>query len=229
MALVFERPSTRTRLSFEAGVVELGGHPLILRGDELQLSRGESLRDLALVLSRQVHAVGVRTGAHATVEELARHGSIPVVNMLTADHHPCQALADLFTLRERFGELRGSEAGLRGRRQQRRALAGRAGRAGRRGGHGVPRPTATGSSRRRRAAGRRPGGGGGRRQRRVRRRVGVDGRRGHRRRAPRRAGALPPGRRAARPRRRPTRSPCTACPRTPARRSAPRCCTASAS
>ena len=107
LALVFDRPSTRTRLSFEAGVVELGGHPLILRGDELQLSRGESLRDLALVLSRQVHAVGVRTGAHSTVEELARHGSIPVVNMLTADHHPCQALADLFTLRERFGELRG--------------------------------------------------------------------------------------------------------------------------
>jgi ornithine carbamoyltransferase len=107
VALVFDRPSTRTRLSFEAGVVEMGGHPLVLRGDELQLSRGESLRDLALVLSRQVHAVGVRTGVHSTVEELARHGSIPVVNMLTADHHPCQALADLFTLRERFGELPG--------------------------------------------------------------------------------------------------------------------------
>jgi ornithine carbamoyltransferase len=107
VALVFDRPSTRTRLSFEVGVVEMGGHALVLRGDELQLSRGESLRDLALVLSRQVHAVGVRTGPHATVEELARHGSIPVVNMLTADHHPCQALADLFTLRERFGELRG--------------------------------------------------------------------------------------------------------------------------
>ena len=107
VALVFDRPSTRTRLSFEAGVVEMGGHPLVLRGDELQLSRGESLRDLALVLSRQVHVVGVRTGAHTTVEELAHHGSIPVVNMLTADHHPCQALADLFTLRERFGELDG--------------------------------------------------------------------------------------------------------------------------
>jgi len=107
VALVFDRPSTRTRLSFEAGVVEMGGHPLVLRGDELQLSRGESLRDLALVLSGQVHAVGVRTGAHSTVEELARYGSIPVVNMLTADHHPCQALADLFTLRERFGELEG--------------------------------------------------------------------------------------------------------------------------
>jgi ornithine carbamoyltransferase len=107
VALVFERPSTRTRLSFDVGVHELGGHPLILRPDELQVSRGESLRDLALVLSRMVHAVGVRTGPHEAVEELAGHASIPVVNMLTRDHHPCQALADLVTLRERFGRLEG--------------------------------------------------------------------------------------------------------------------------
>jgi ornithine carbamoyltransferase len=107
VALVFDKPSTRTRVSFEAGVVELGGHPIVLRSDELQLSRGESLRDFALVLGRQVHAVGLRTGPHERVEELAAHSEIPVVNMLTADHHPCQALADLFTLREAFGGLDG--------------------------------------------------------------------------------------------------------------------------
>ena len=103
MALVFERPSTRTRVSFEVGVVELGGHPLVLREGELQLSRGESVRDTALVLSRFVHAICVRTGPHAVLEELAEHGIVPVINMLTRDHHPCQALADLLTLRERFG------------------------------------------------------------------------------------------------------------------------------
>jgi len=107
VALLFEKPSTRTRVSFEAGVVELGGHPLVLRGDELQLSRGESPRDTALVLSRQVHALGVRTGDHAIAEQLAEHADIPVVNMLTARHHPCQALADLLTLREEFGTLDG--------------------------------------------------------------------------------------------------------------------------
>jgi ornithine carbamoyltransferase len=107
VALVFEKPSTRTRVSFEAGVVELGGYPIALRPDELQLSRGESPRDTALVLSRQVHAVGVRTGDDALVEELAEHASIPVFNMLTARHHPCQALADLLTLRETFGTLEG--------------------------------------------------------------------------------------------------------------------------
>jgi ornithine carbamoyltransferase len=107
VALLFEKPSTRTRVSFEAGVVELGGHPLVLRGEELQLSRGESPRDTALVLSRQVHALGVRTGDHAVVEELAENASIPVINMLTPRHHPCQALADLLTLREEFGRLEG--------------------------------------------------------------------------------------------------------------------------
>lgn len=108
VALLFEKPSTRTRLSFEAGVVELGGHPVVLRADELQLSRGESPRDTALVLSRQVHAVGVRNGDHAVLEELAEHAEIPVVNMLTPRHHPCQALADLLTLREELGTLEGA-------------------------------------------------------------------------------------------------------------------------
>jgi ornithine carbamoyltransferase len=107
VALLFEKPSTRTRVSFETGVYELGGHSLVLREGELQLARGESPRDTALVLSRMVHAIGVRTGAHEAVVELARHASVPVINMLTRDHHPCQALADLTTLRERFGSLEG--------------------------------------------------------------------------------------------------------------------------
>ena len=107
VALVFEAPSTRTRVSFEVGVAELGGTPVLLRGDELQVSRGESPRDTAIVLSRFVHAIGVRTGNHAPLEELAQYGTVPVVNMLTRDHHPCQALADLLTLHERFGRLDG--------------------------------------------------------------------------------------------------------------------------
>jgi len=107
VALVFDRPSTRTRVSFETGVYELGGRPLVLREGELQLSRGESPRDTALVLSRMVHAIAIRTGPHETVEELAEYSDIPVINMLTREHHPCQVLADLVTLRERFGRLDG--------------------------------------------------------------------------------------------------------------------------
>jgi ornithine carbamoyltransferase len=107
MALIFERPSTRTRVSFEVGVFELGGHPVILREGEMQISRGESVRDTGLILSRFVHMVGVRTGPQEVLNELAKHASIPVINMLTRDHHPCQALADLMTLRERFGQLDG--------------------------------------------------------------------------------------------------------------------------
>jgi len=107
VALVFDKPSTRTRVSFETGVHELGGYPLVLRQGELQMARGESPRDVALVLSRMVHAIGIRTGSHETVTQLAEHASIPVVNMLTEEHHPCQALADLMTLLERFGTLGG--------------------------------------------------------------------------------------------------------------------------
>jgi ornithine carbamoyltransferase len=107
VALIFQRPSTRTRLSFEAGIAELGGHPTLLRTEDLQLSRGESVRDTAYVLSRHTAAVGVRTGPDEFVAELAGHSSVPVFNMLTAGHHPCQALADLLTLRETFGRLQG--------------------------------------------------------------------------------------------------------------------------
>jgi ornithine carbamoyltransferase len=107
VALVFEKPSTRTRVSFEVGVTELGGTPLVLRGDELQLARGESVADTARVMSRYVHAVVIRAGSHDGVVELAAGAAVPVVNGLTSEHHPCQALADLLTLRERFGELEG--------------------------------------------------------------------------------------------------------------------------
>jgi ornithine carbamoyltransferase len=105
VALIFEKPSTRTRLSFEVGVDELGGHAAVLRSDELQLARGEALRDTAYVLARHVCAVGVRTGPDAMLAELAEHSAVPVFNMLTALHHPCQALADLLTLREACGSL----------------------------------------------------------------------------------------------------------------------------
>jgi ornithine carbamoyltransferase len=107
VALVFEKPSTRTRVSFEVGVAELGGTPVVLRGDELQLTRGESFGDTGRVLSRYVHGIVIRSGSDERVRELADGASVPVVNGLTQGHHPCQALADLLTLRERFGELEG--------------------------------------------------------------------------------------------------------------------------
>ncbi len=107
IALVFQAPSTRTRTSFEAGIAELGGHPMVLRTEDTQLTRGESVRDTAYILSRNAAAIGIRTPSDELVGELAAHASVPVINMLTALHHPCQALADLMTLREAFGELRG--------------------------------------------------------------------------------------------------------------------------
>jgi ornithine carbamoyltransferase len=107
VALVFEKPSTRTRVSMEVAVAQLGGTPLVLREGETQLSRGESLRDFALVLSRYVDAIAVRTAPHETLEDLAEHATVPVINLLTAQHHPLQVLADLLTLRERFGRLEG--------------------------------------------------------------------------------------------------------------------------
>ncbi len=104
IALIFERPSTRTRVSFEVGIVELGGTPIVLRSDELQLGRGESIGDTARVLSRYVDAIVVRSGSHESVDELAAGSDVPVINALTPLHHPCQALADLMTLHESFGD-----------------------------------------------------------------------------------------------------------------------------
>ncbi|HTU83983.1 MAG TPA: ornithine carbamoyltransferase [Solirubrobacteraceae bacterium] len=107
VALIFEKPSTRTRVSFEAGVTELGGHPMVLRSEDLQLSRGESARDTAYVLSRHVAAIGIRTGREELIADVAAHASVPVINMLSPRHHPIQVLADLLTLREAFGQLDG--------------------------------------------------------------------------------------------------------------------------
>ncbi|HEU4706635.1 MAG TPA: ornithine carbamoyltransferase [Solirubrobacterales bacterium] len=107
VALVFEKPSTRTRISFDVGVAELGAHGVVLRGDELQLARGESIGDTARVLSRYVDAIVIRSGSHEAVAELADGAAVPVVNALTPLHHPCQVLADLLTMRERFGDLQG--------------------------------------------------------------------------------------------------------------------------
>jgi ornithine carbamoyltransferase len=107
VALYFERPSTRTRISFQVGISELGGNPIPLRADELQLGRGESVKDTALMLSRFVHGVVIRSGSDETVLELAEHSEVPVINGLTPRHHPCQALADLTTLAERFEDLNG--------------------------------------------------------------------------------------------------------------------------
>jgi ornithine carbamoyltransferase len=107
IALLFQQPSTRTRTSFETGIVEMGGHPMVLRGAELQLTRGESVRDTALVLSRHVAAIGLRTGDEDELRQLAEHATVPVINLLSPLHHPCQALADLLTLQQAYGDLQG--------------------------------------------------------------------------------------------------------------------------
>jgi ornithine carbamoyltransferase len=107
VGLIFERPSTRTRISLEVGVAELGGNAVVLRGEELQLTRGESMGDTARVLSRYLDAIAIRSSSHQAVVEFAEASEVPVVNALTPAHHPCQALADLMTLEERFGDLEG--------------------------------------------------------------------------------------------------------------------------
>jgi ornithine carbamoyltransferase len=107
LGMIFQKPSTRTRVSFEVGIAQLGGTGLYLAASDLQLGRGETIRDTAVVLSRYLDAIMIRTFAQADVEELARHASIPVINGLTDDEHPCQALADVMTIRERLGRLEG--------------------------------------------------------------------------------------------------------------------------
>ncbi|MGI8426895.1 MAG: ornithine carbamoyltransferase [Actinomycetota bacterium] len=105
VGLIFEKPSTRTRISFEAAVYEMGGHPVAVRGDELQLGRGETLEDTGRVLSRYLAALVVRTFGQDRLEGLADAATIPVINALSDMEHPCQALGDVMTITERFGDL----------------------------------------------------------------------------------------------------------------------------
>jgi len=107
VAVIFEKPSTRTRLSFEAGIAELGGHPIIVDARTTQIGRGETIEDTAAVLSRYVRAIVIRTFGQDRIEALAAASSVPVVNALTDYAHPCQALADLQTIREKKGGLAG--------------------------------------------------------------------------------------------------------------------------
>lgn len=116
-ALIFNKSSTRTRVSFEVGLHELGAYPLFLNRNDIQLGRGESIGDTARVLSRFAHGVIIRTHAHRDVEEFARHSSIPVINALTDFLHPCQVYADAFTAAERWAGSKGDMlASLRGRK-----------------------------------------------------------------------------------------------------------------
>jgi ornithine carbamoyltransferase len=107
LGMVFDKPSTRTRISFEVGMTQLGGHALFLQAADLQFGHGETIRDTGAVLSRFLDAIMIRTYDQAAVEELAEGATVPVINGLTDSSHPCQALADLLTMRERFGKLDG--------------------------------------------------------------------------------------------------------------------------
>jgi ornithine carbamoyltransferase len=107
LAMIFTKSSTRTRVSFEVGTFQLGGHALFLSSRDIQIGRGEPIKDTARVLSRYVNGIMIRTFAHSDVEELARHASVPVINGLTDLLHPCQVLTDLFTVREHLGGWEG--------------------------------------------------------------------------------------------------------------------------
>jgi ornithine carbamoyltransferase len=107
LAMIFEKPSTRTRVSFEAAMLELGGQSIVLNAGDMQLGRGESVADTARVLSRYVDAIMLRTGSHETLAELAANATVPVINGLTPKSHPCQVMADVMTFEEQKGSIKG--------------------------------------------------------------------------------------------------------------------------
>jgi ornithine carbamoyltransferase len=107
LAMIFEKASTRTRISFEAGIKELGGAAIVMNASDMQLSRGEPVKDTARVLSRYVQAIMIRTYNQETVEELARWSTVPVINGLSDKYHPCQVLSDIFTIEELKGDIKG--------------------------------------------------------------------------------------------------------------------------
>jgi ornithine carbamoyltransferase len=109
LALIFEKPSTRTRVSFDAAMYELGGHSIVLTGKEMQLGRGETIADTARVLSRYVDAIMIRILNHKSLQELAAHATVPVINGLTKFSHPCQVMADVMTFEEKKGAIRGKK------------------------------------------------------------------------------------------------------------------------
>ncbi|WP_099221306.1 ornithine carbamoyltransferase [Listeria costaricensis] len=109
LGMIFDKPSTRTRVSFEAGMLQLGGQAIVMNGKELQIGRGEPIKDTANVMSRYIDAIMIRTFSHQEVEELAEHAAIPIINGLTDLHHPCQALADLLTIYEIKDHFQGVE------------------------------------------------------------------------------------------------------------------------
>src|SRR5574338_727606 len=105
LAMIFQKPSTRTRVSFETGMFQLGGHAINLSSQDLQISRGETIEDTAKTLSRYVDVIVARVYEHSTIEALAESASIPVINGLSNSYHPCQILADLMTIKEKKGKL----------------------------------------------------------------------------------------------------------------------------
>jgi ornithine carbamoyltransferase len=123
MGMIFQKSSTRTRVSFEVGMWQLGGYALFLSANDLQLNRGETIADTARNLSRYLDGIMIRTYAHQDVVDLAEYSSVPVINGLTDLLHPCQVLADLFSIREKKQNLEGLKAGLHWRRQQHGSLA----------------------------------------------------------------------------------------------------------
>ena len=122
LAMIFDKPSTRTRVSFDVAMRQLGGDAIMLTGQEMQLGRGETIADTARVLSRYVDAIMIRTLDHATLIELARHATVPVINGLTRRSHPCQVMADVMTFEEHRGPIQRPHRGLDRRRQQRAGL-----------------------------------------------------------------------------------------------------------